>query len=437
MANVPTGISLLILLCISATAISRTVRQVEMLMPNVQPKTPDTYLCYSIKANSTPSYIVGFQPRAHMEVSHHILLYGCGLPGKDTKVWNCGEMNSKSSHKYEYGPTCRSSPSILYAWAMDAPKLKLPKDVGFKIGGDSNVQYLVVQVHYKKVDKFIPPKNGTDSSGVVLSVTDQPMRRRAGVYLLGTAGVLPRRSTIYMETACLYNEKINLHPFSYRTHTHTHGKVVSGYLIHNGQWKEIGRKNPQLPQMFYNTTHSDLVIKRGDILAARCTMKNDEDRDIMIGSTANDEMCNFYIMYYVDGNRIPEDNYCWSEGPLRWSWRDFFFQRRFKLANAPDTISVEPVSKKAYPQSILQNEAGRNEAELVESPVAPPAPAEEEDEEEEEREVNEREELQNDQKMEEINKFLNLLRENEEEKKAEEEKERFQRYLGSDYRLNY
>lgn len=27
------------------------------------------------------------------------------------------------------------------------------------------------------------------------------------------------------------------------------GKVVSGYVIHNGKWKEIGRKNPQLPQV--------------------------------------------------------------------------------------------------------------------------------------------------------------------------------------------
>jgi len=43
---------------------------------------------------------------------------------------------------------------IMYAWARDAPALHLPEDVGFKVGGDSPVRYLVLQVHYSNVDKF-------------------------------------------------------------------------------------------------------------------------------------------------------------------------------------------------------------------------------------------------------------------------------------------
>lgn len=35
--------------------------------------------------------------------------------------------------QYVSGPTCNSSPSILYAWAMDAPKLDLPKGKMFYI----------------------------------------------------------------------------------------------------------------------------------------------------------------------------------------------------------------------------------------------------------------------------------------------------------------
>lgn len=37
---------------------------------------------------------------------------------------------------------------IVYAWARDAPSLHLPKDVGFLIGKDSPIKYLVLQVHY-------------------------------------------------------------------------------------------------------------------------------------------------------------------------------------------------------------------------------------------------------------------------------------------------
>lgn len=41
----------------------------------------------------------------------------------------------------------------MYAWARDAPTLKLPNGVGFKVGGDSQINYLVLQVHYHRMFK--------------------------------------------------------------------------------------------------------------------------------------------------------------------------------------------------------------------------------------------------------------------------------------------
>jgi hypothetical protein len=42
---------------------------------------------------------------------------------------NCGEMNVGDSKKQQYrsGPICRGEQNIMYAWAMDAPELDLPK----------------------------------------------------------------------------------------------------------------------------------------------------------------------------------------------------------------------------------------------------------------------------------------------------------------------
>lgn len=39
----------------------------------------------------------------------------------------------------------------MYAWAHNAPMLNLPKNVGFEVGGDSNINYLVLQVHYHRL----------------------------------------------------------------------------------------------------------------------------------------------------------------------------------------------------------------------------------------------------------------------------------------------
>jgi len=51
------------------------------------------------------------------------------------------------------------------------------------------------------------------------------------------------------------------------------GKVVSGWKVHNrSEWSLVGKGDPQKPQMFYPTADENMVIEKGDILAARCTM---------------------------------------------------------------------------------------------------------------------------------------------------------------------
>ncbi len=82
--------------------------------------------------------------------------------------------------------------------------------------------------------------------------------------------------------------------------------------------------------MFY-PTENDVTIKQGDYVAAVCTMYNSQSRVVRIGynhfflyiinlfeyfsSTGDDEMCNFYMMYWVDGDQLLEDNVCASPGP--------------------------------------------------------------------------------------------------------------------------
>jgi hypothetical protein len=58
------------------------------------------------------------------------------------------------------------------------------------------------------------------------------------------------------------------------------GKAVSGWRVRDkNTWKLIGKKDPQLPQMFYPVAN-EMVIKKGDIVAARCTMVNFRNRSV-------------------------------------------------------------------------------------------------------------------------------------------------------------
>jgi peptidylglycine monooxygenase len=72
--------------------------------------------------------------------------------------------------------------------------------------------------------------------------------------------------------------------------------------------------------MFYPVADESVTLKKGDVVAARCTMVNNRDRVVWIGATNNDEMCNFYIMFWVYGSRPVHPNICFSPGPPEWSW---------------------------------------------------------------------------------------------------------------------
>lgn len=42
-------------------------------------------------------------------------------------------------------------------------------------------------------------------------------------------------------------------------------------------WDLLGKQDPLLPQMFY-PVEGDLTLRKGDTVAARCTMVNHRDR---------------------------------------------------------------------------------------------------------------------------------------------------------------
>jgi len=335
---------ILILACmfITAQVVMSTPYQVEnvvktsefsLLMPNSKPTEPETYLCTTIRLDENITYyITGFDPQADMGTAHHMLLFGCKEPGQRESLYSCGEMGRVIEGTKQAAP-CRSGQQIIYAWAKNAPRLDLPKDVGFKVGGpQADIKFLVLQVHYASVEHI--PAQG-DQSGVILKYTDVPQRKRAGTYVLGTKGMIPAKATTYMEAACKLNTDLVIHPFAFRTHTHALGRVVSGWKVSpEMEWTLIGKKDPQLPQMFYPIADPSLTVKRGDTIAARCTMVSYRDRITWVGATAEDEMCNFYMMYWVDGQEKLSSERCLSLGPPVYAWDRWIIGGG--LSNIPD-----------------------------------------------------------------------------------------------------
>ncbi|XP_049727521.1 peptidyl-glycine alpha-amidating monooxygenase isoform X11 [Elephas maximus indicus] len=260
----------------------------DIRMPGVTPKQSDTYICMSLRLpTDEEAFVIDFKPHASMDTVHHMLLFGCNMPVSTGSYWFCDEG------------TCTDKANILYAWARNAPPTRLPKGVGFRVGGDTGSKYFVLQVHYGDISAF--RDNHKDCSGVSLHLTRLAQPLIAGMYLMMSVDtVIPAGEKVVNSDISCHYKNYPMHVFAYRVHTHHLGKVVSGYRVRNAQWTLIGRQSPQLPQAFYPVEHP-VDVSFGDILAARCVFTGEGRSEAThIGGTSTDEMCNLYVMYYME-----------------------------------------------------------------------------------------------------------------------------------------
>jgi peptidylglycine monooxygenase len=112
-------------------------------------------MCKSYKIEENQSYITSIEPLTDMNIAHHMFAYGCERPAINTNTaWMCRDV-------------CDGEKSILFAWGRNAPSLNLPQDVAFKIGSDTKIRYIVINIHYLA-------KVNNDQSGLSLTFSDKP-----------------------------------------------------------------------------------------------------------------------------------------------------------------------------------------------------------------------------------------------------------------------
>lgn len=325
-------------LLVASIQLSFCLYEETVRLPGFRPSYPNEYVCTAKKLDPETSYYIrGFSPADDNGAAHHILLYGCKSPGlKKQEVWLCGEMSESASEEetvnLQQGGVCGYGPSsILFAEAMQAGSYHLPDDVSFKIGKDTEVKYLVIQVHYKDVSKFGKDSELKDYSGIDIQYQKTPTKFSGGVLLLGSGGAIrPNRGPGDLETLdvmCPPDKIPRQHaivPFAFRTHAHSYGVLISGFQVKTNPWSQqttwtmIGRMSPKMEQTFY-PCKKDIVIEPTDNLFARCTYTNPTDKTVPIGPTSDDEMCNFYMMYYTlsDGPAASLSP-CFSGGVRKW-----------------------------------------------------------------------------------------------------------------------
>ena len=117
--------------------------------------------------------------------------------------------------------------------------------------------------------------------------------------------------------------------------------LFSGYYINRSNmsnWILLGRKSPQLSQIFY-PIRREIKFRDRDRIAVRCNYNRSRDHDVTIGLSQDDEMCNMYIMYYTQtGNFIKKT--C-NNG-----WRYYYRLKNLKpFFKAAETLEDEEIEE--------------------------------------------------------------------------------------------
>ena len=229
-----------------------------------------------------------------------MLVFGCEEPGfKDPKdpsvIWDCDTdpKGTAPTADMPTGGSCAThkKSNQLYQVTRGQPKQRLPPDAGFKVGGDTGLHYLVLRVHQEDLQEWMKQRNETSvtttKAGFTLTIAKaRPGLRRLSLLVLGAHGLLPPHAVTNAEMAYRLRHEpheLTLHPISMQVHTHKLGVVVSTWRVTaDGVWSLIGRRNPQDAEIFLPVADPDMIIRSGDVVAARCTFNNTLDHTVSL-----------------------------------------------------------------------------------------------------------------------------------------------------------
>jgi len=266
----------------------------ELQIQGAKPRTENTFQCslFPVPSPGKQLWMKGFSSLGDPTKAYHTTLIGCQdkySNQTEGTAWDCSD-----------GVICDNFQEI-FTWNQYSPAAVLPPGVGFKIGDNSTVKYLMLMVHYEKPLK----EDEVDyQTGLSLKITEEKQQYMAGLLLLTSRGfsVPPNETSYGVDVNCLVGTPTNLTIFASQVHTHSLGYAVSGYKLDNKTLKmdEIYRGNPNWPAPFYQTRNL-VEIQPMDIVAAMCSFDStskvtETESGVYIGGV----MCEMYFMYYTD-----------------------------------------------------------------------------------------------------------------------------------------
>ena len=234
-------------------------------------------------------------PHLRSNPQYHLAFYGCESPGyvdpihpQKQSVWHCDPNSRFDPEGVPRGHRCglvngqisKLNDHVMNQWFPDTEATQPPTGVGFQVGGKTGIRYLILTVHYFAPEAF--KKGERDESGFMLKMTKCNTTKKANLIMLEGKGRLLPRSVDKVEIAYRIPIPIILHPFTFFVHTHRHAYTHgSAYKVTpDGHWFLIGEQDVTTPAGIAPVADASMILRQGDVIAARCFFNNTSDRVI-------------------------------------------------------------------------------------------------------------------------------------------------------------
>jgi peptidylglycine monooxygenase len=176
-----------------------------------------------------------------------------------------------------------------YAWGAPSGEaaFSLPHGMGFEVGGDTGLRYIVIGIHYE----HIGGRDGyTDHSGHILTIVpkSEGTKTRADTFATQFFGTTPAHSVSKFDAACdLDNNEdgqdVVIHPMMVFTHLHWNAVRLSMWKVSADQnWTLIDVRAPT-KDVWEPVLNPNVTLTQFDTLAIRCTMNNTPDKEMVTG----------------------------------------------------------------------------------------------------------------------------------------------------------
>ncbi|GLI64570.1 hypothetical protein VaNZ11_007891 [Volvox africanus] len=281
----------------------------EVRMSNLSIPAQDTaYLCrdFEVPNSKTKVHITNWQVAIdNPRQVHHMIIYACmARPVNPRSMYSCMAMD----------PSCL----IFYAaWAPGADYFETPSEAGIALGGDSGVNWLILQVHYNN------PALTTglvDSSGFQLNVSTTLRQYDIGFLTLGTLDIaIPPGVANFSSTpnlcpsSCTKQMSRPVTMLMLGFHMHTLGRSIRTQWFRNGQELQVLGERRAFSFNYQGPVYVDVsrnLLMPGDELITTCTWDSRSRTNITrFGESTFNEMCFNMVMYYP---RMPTLDICTS-----------------------------------------------------------------------------------------------------------------------------